>query len=137
MYPVLCLPEASRSICNGNRSMCRDDSEEEVCADPEVKTEARAASKRRRCRYACLQCRQRKVRCDGGQPCGLCIKQKRECTYPFKARIASAQHVQPPIGPAPVVQTQVLQTPVPSTSSIASFQSVHDSSSSPEVRRSY
>lgn len=137
MFPALFGPEASRSSSNASASMGRDDSEEEVCADPEVKTEARtAASRRRRCRYACLQCRQRKVRCDGGQPCGLCIKQKRECTYPFKARIAAAQPTQPPIGPAPAVQTQVLQTPILSASSIASFQSVHDSSSSPEVRRS-
>ncbi|CUS21702.1 LAQU0S03e08724g1_1 [Lachancea quebecensis] len=37
--------------------------------------------KRQRARKACVPCRQRKRRCDGGNPCGMCVSYAYKCQY--------------------------------------------------------
>ncbi|WWC71673.1 uncharacterized protein I206_105631 [Kwoniella pini CBS 10737] len=41
-------------------------------------------NKRRRGRMAtaCIECNRRKQKCDGSNPCGLCVKRRVECKYP-------------------------------------------------------
>jgi hypothetical protein len=46
-------------------------------ASPSVPTTATAAAKN----YACLPCRQRKIKCDKQIPCSHCLKSNKECSF--------------------------------------------------------
>lgn len=52
---------------------------------PEESTDANS----KRCRYACTFCSEKKIKCDGLQPCSQCKKRHKECVYMTKKKPTS------------------------------------------------
>ncbi|KAL7408844.1 fungal-specific transcription factor domain-containing protein [Mrakia frigida] len=50
--------------------------------------------KRRRIERACFGCRQRRSKCDGGQPCTICTNNNAECSYPPPPRRVTIKYVE-------------------------------------------
>ncbi|KAI8981687.1 hypothetical protein BDF20DRAFT_818191, partial [Mycotypha africana] len=46
-----------------------------------LKNKSLGGSKRVKISRACDECRKRKVKCDGAQPCGRCKKSNTECVF--------------------------------------------------------
>ncbi|KAF9979337.1 hypothetical protein BGZ73_000031 [Actinomortierella ambigua] len=51
-------------------------------------------TKRIRIATACISCRQKKIRCDGQQPCAHCERVKTTCTYPVASKPANQEYVE-------------------------------------------
>ncbi|CAO3618632.1 unnamed protein product [Cunninghamella blakesleeana] len=46
-----------------------------------VNNNPQQGAKRKQLTQACDMCRKKKIKCDGGNPCGNCLKTKKDCTY--------------------------------------------------------
>ncbi|TVY82632.1 Protein RDR1 [Lachnellula suecica] len=61
---------------------------------------------RRRIRKACEPCRRRKVKCDGGNPCELCLGYDYSCIY-AKNEVTAVEKVSPPSNISPATPSKL------------------------------
>ncbi|KAF9086168.1 hypothetical protein BGX23_009098 [Mortierella sp. AD031] len=62
--------------------------------EPNTKLPPKKPSKRIRISTACINCRQKKIKCDGQVPCSHCEKFRTECVYPAVNKPANQEYVE-------------------------------------------
>ncbi|KAG0313287.1 hypothetical protein BGZ97_010332 [Linnemannia gamsii] len=62
--------------------------------EPNNKLPPKKPSKRIRISTACINCRQKKIKCDGQVPCSHCEKFRTECVYPAVNKPANQEYVE-------------------------------------------
>ncbi|KAG0360582.1 hypothetical protein BG005_010387 [Podila minutissima] len=65
-----------------------------ITSSPSVRQAPKKPAKRIRISTACVNCRQKKIKCDGSLPCAHCEKLHAECVYPVATKPANQEYVE-------------------------------------------